>query len=282
MTTARAAMTWEAAVHWYRTQPGQEEAVRDNYFDLPVRGAAERYAQSAEFAEVIRRLGEGGGRTALDLGAGNGIASFALARHGWRVTALEPDPSEEVGAGAIRALAQETGLVIEVVEGMGERLVCEDANFYVVHARQVLHHAEDLRAMAREIWRVLKPGGRLLATRDHVVDDAQQLAQFQQAHPLHRMYGGEHAHSLDEYCSALTGSGLRLLQVWGPLDSVLNCPPSEAADWPGFQRRAVARSWRGVGRGLAWLPPFVTWQAHRLSQRDRWPGRLFSFLAEKP
>ena len=30
---------------------------------------------------------------ALDLGAGNGILSYALAREGWSVTAVEPDPS---------------------------------------------------------------------------------------------------------------------------------------------------------------------------------------------
>ena len=29
-------MSWEEAVRWYRGQPGNEAAIRANYFDLPV------------------------------------------------------------------------------------------------------------------------------------------------------------------------------------------------------------------------------------------------------
>ena len=50
-------LSWEDAVRWYRAQPGNEAAIRANYFDLPVRPAAERYAASEEFAEVTRLLG---------------------------------------------------------------------------------------------------------------------------------------------------------------------------------------------------------------------------------
>ncbi len=107
--------TWEEAVRWYRDQPGNEAEVRNNYFDLPVLQAAERYANGEEFAEVVRLLGAGEKRRILEPGAGNGIASFALAKNGWLVTALEPDESAEVGAGAIREIAEQTGLPINVV-----------------------------------------------------------------------------------------------------------------------------------------------------------------------
>src|SRR5688500_12525671 len=102
----RGALSWEEAVRWYRAQPNNEAEIRNNYFDLPVLVPAERYAASEEFSELLRLLGPGNGRRILDLGAGNGIASFALAKNGWLVTALEPDESGEVGAAAIALLVR--------------------------------------------------------------------------------------------------------------------------------------------------------------------------------
>src|SRR5438128_7630463 len=127
-------MTWEEAVQWYREQPDSAQAIRDNYFDLPVRAAAERYAASEEFREIQRLLGPGAGRAILDVGAGNGVASYAFARAGWRVTALEPDPSGEVGADAIEQLANETGVNIRIVREVGEQLPFQDGEFAAIHA----------------------------------------------------------------------------------------------------------------------------------------------------
>ena len=166
-------LTWEEAVRWYRAQPGNEAEVSNNYFDLPVRQAAERYAVSEEFTEVSRLLGLGQGKQILDLGAGNGIASFALARNGWLVTALEPDESKEVGAGAIHEIVEQTGLPINVVQEFGERLPFADESFDAIHARQVLHHASNLDTMARELARVLRRGSLWLSTREHVADNEQ-------------------------------------------------------------------------------------------------------------
>src|SRR6187402_3965077 len=107
-------MSWEEAVLWLKGHPDQAELVRACYFDDPLPEAAERYWRSAEWAEMRTYLPCPG--KALDIGAGRGISSFALARDGWRVTALEPDSSSVVGAGAIRALSAAAGVDIEVVE----------------------------------------------------------------------------------------------------------------------------------------------------------------------
>src|SRR6266404_2112240 len=112
--------TWEDAVRWYRNQPDNETEVLNNYFDLPVIGAAERFARSEEFAEVLRLLGPGRGRRILEIGAGNGIASFAFATNGWQVTALEPDTSFEVGAGAIATICESRNVSIEIETSFGE------------------------------------------------------------------------------------------------------------------------------------------------------------------
>src|SRR5690606_27761961 len=119
-------LTWEDAVQWLRSQPDQQELVRACYFDDPLHAAAERFWQSVEWQSIAAILTNSRG-SALDLGAGRGISSYALARDGWHVTALEPNPSDLVGAGAIRALAQESALSIEVVSDYSEKLPFPDA-----------------------------------------------------------------------------------------------------------------------------------------------------------
>lgn len=275
-------LTWEEAVRWYRAQPGNEEAVRDNYFDLPVRAAAERFARGEEFAEVLRLLGQGNGRSILDLGAGNGIASYALAQNGWQVTALEPDESVEVGAGAIRLMAEETGLSIEVVQEFGERLPFADDAFDAIHARQVLHHASHLETMVQETRRVLRSNGLMLNTREHVADDEAQLIAFRNEHPLHHLYGGENAYPLRRYLSAFSGAGFRVREVWGPLESIINFYPGTEAERRKTLRQVAGHSYFRSGRLLAWSSQFRARQVKRATERDRTPGRIYSFLLEKP
>ena len=275
-------MTWEDAVRWYRAQPNNMEAIRANYFDLPVFEAAKRYATGEEFAEVLRLLGKGNGRTCLDVGAGNGIASYALAINGWQVTALEPDSSDEVGAGAISSIATQAGVPITVLREWGERIPLPDQSQDAVHARQVLHHAADLGGMMRELSRILKPGGIFLSTRDHVVDDDKQLAQFRANHPLHHLYGGENAFSLDQYKSAFTAAGLDLQKEYGPLDSILNFYPGTEAQRLDFPRAFAARRYRGMGRYLLWSGAYRRWQLTIAKRSCEGPGRAYSFLAVKP
>jgi len=275
-------LSWEEAVRWYRAQAGNEAAIRDNYFDLPVKQAAERYAGSEEFGEVLRLLGTGRGKQLLDLGAGNGVTSYALARNGWLVTALEPDASDEVGAGAIRHLAKETALPITVVQEFGEKLPFNNSSFDAVHARQVLHHAANLESMVKELARVLHPGGLLLSTREHVADDEEQLKAFHNEHPLHQLYGGEHAYPLAQYLGSFERAGLKVTKVWGPIESILNFFPGTEAQRLVTLRQVANHSYLRFGRLLSWSPSFREKQVAQFTHNDRTPGRLFSFLIKKP
>jgi SAM-dependent methyltransferase len=275
-------LTWEQAVATLLADPQQASLARDCYFDGTPVDAGARYWASEEWQTVRSLLPRVQGK-ALDIGAGRGIASYALARDGWRVCALEPDGSALVGAGAIRALAAATGYSIEVFETFAEDLPFEGEQFDLIIARQSLHHAHDLRALIRELYRVLRPGGRLVALRDHVISSAGDLARFHEVHSLHRLYGGEHAYLLEEYTSAIRGAGFSLRKVITPLESPINFAPltretlaaGVADQLPDFL------SARQIARRLLRSPPIMSLALKLLGRMDNRPGRLYSFVAER-
>jgi SAM-dependent methyltransferase len=277
-----ARLTWEQAVVALLADPQQASLARDCYFDGTPVDAGARYWASEEWQTVRSLLPTVQGK-ALDIGAGRGIASYALARDGWKVCALEPDGSALVGAGAIRALAASTGYSIEVFETFAEDLPFEDEQFDLIIARQSLHHARDLRALIRELYRVLRPGGRLVALRDHVISSVGDLARFHEMHSLHRLYGGEHAYLLEEYTSAIRGAGFSLQKVIAPLESPINFAPltrenlaaGVADQLPDFL------SARQIARRLLRSRAIMSLALKLLSRIDNRPGRLYSFIAER-
>jgi SAM-dependent methyltransferase len=269
--------TWEEAVRWCIETPEMADLARNAYFGDPVE-AAERYYQSEEFAALRNLLPSKSGR-ALDLGAGNGILAYSLAKEGWQVTAIEPDPSPLVGAGAIRDLVARTGTDIQVIEAMGEDIPLDTANFNLVVARQVLHHARDLDAFCCEMARLGSPGATVITLRDHVISSEFQRQNFYDRHPLHHLYGGENAFTLAQYRAALTGAGLKIAREIGSFDSVLNYAPMKPSDI----RHKIAQSagpLSGCAKALLTLTPFAL--IRRLATIiDRRPGRLVSFIAKK-
>jgi len=263
-------LSWEQAVDWLKQQPEQAELVRACFFDDPLIDAARRYESSTEWHAMARLLPRARG-LALDVGAGRGISSHALARAGWQVVAIDPDPSAAVGTGAVRSLAQAHALDIEVVRGSGDHLPFQDARFDLVLCRQVLHHAQDLGRLCRELGRVLRPGGLLVASREHVISRREDLPAFLQAHPLHRHYGGEAAYLLDEYLAALRAGGLVGIRSLNPCESDINLFPATLAQL----RAQVGRQYHVPGR---WVPLAVL---RRMGRRSNVPGRLYTFVAHK-
>lgn len=275
-------MTTDEAVLQLRGDAQFAGVVRDSYLDEDVRACGERFADSPEFAEVCRLLGGRVKGRVLDLGAGRGIASYALARGGAeRVYALEPDASEVVGRGEIARLC--AGLPVEMLDATGEAIPLPDESVDLIYARQVLHHTRDLPGVLRECARILKSGGAFFASREHVVDDEEQLRAFLAGHPVHRLAGGEHAFPLETYLAAIESSGLKLERVLGPWDTLVNAFPLVATrdELERLPRKVLEEQFGKAGRLASYLPGAKALVWTRI-KRQRVPGRLYSFLAIKP
>jgi len=274
--------SWEQAVSWLRNQPESQELVSHCYYDDPLDVAAERFSNSEEWLAVKHLLRKHLPGNVLDLGAGRGISSYAFAKAGCTVTALEPDPSPQVGAKAIQSLVDSTQLPIQIIQEYGETLPFQDNTFDIVYGRAVLHHARDLTQLCREAARVIKPGGVFIGTREHVISRKEDLQLFLDEHPLHSLYGGENAFFLQEYTAAIKASGLKLQNVLGPLESPINYAPMTQQE---FQAKLQAGLARRIGGKLAsWLAStkasqqFYGWY---FSKKMDSPGRLYSFIAIK-
>jgi arsenite methyltransferase len=107
-------------------------------------------------AEVIRA-----GDTVLDIGSGSGtdalIASRLVGSSG-KVYALDMTPAMLT---KLRGLARARASNIEVIEGNAERIPLPDASVDVVTSNGVLNLVPDKRRAIAEMFRVLRPGGRV-------------------------------------------------------------------------------------------------------------------------
>jgi SAM-dependent methyltransferase len=111
---------------------------------------------------MIALAGDVADRRILDAGCGSGALSAALRDRGAVVTGI--DASAGMLALARRRLGDDADL--HVVD-LSDRLPFADGAFDDVVASLVLHYLEDWGPMLAELRRVLRPGGRLIASVDH-------------------------------------------------------------------------------------------------------------------
>jgi ubiquinone/menaquinone biosynthesis C-methylase UbiE len=133
------------------------------------------------------------GESVLDVGCGTGtLAIAAKARVGSTGTVYGIDGSAEMIARATKK-ARKSGAEIVFKNGIVEALPFSDNSFDVVLSTLMLHHLpREARAQgAREILRVLKPGGRVLA-----IDFATSGKKKGLLAHLHRRHGSVKLHDI--------------------------------------------------------------------------------------
>ncbi|EPR13503.1 hypothetical protein L323_06205 [Ruminiclostridium papyrosolvens C7] len=98
------------------------------------------------------------GEIAADIGAGTGFITEGLIQKGLRVIAI--DRSEEM----LEQMKSKFGSGIEYLQGEAECLLIENNYVNYAMANMYLHHVEEPLVAIREMFRVLKPGGKLVIT----------------------------------------------------------------------------------------------------------------------
>ena len=107
---------------------------------------------------LVDRLAPQQGERWLDLATGSGAVAVLAARCGAETTGVDFAPGL---IGAARRNADEKGLDARFEVGDVEELPFEDASFDVLSSSMGMIFAPDHAAVAREVARVCKPGGRL-------------------------------------------------------------------------------------------------------------------------
>ena len=123
-----------------------------------------RYRVYSPWMEETIGFARYAGKRVLEIGCGTGTDLLQFARGGARVTGVDLTPrSIEIAQRRFEVYGQsgEFGL------GDAEKLNFPDESFDVVYSFGVIHHTPDTEAAAREIHRVLKPGGKAIVMVYH-------------------------------------------------------------------------------------------------------------------
>ncbi|WP_456439182.1 class I SAM-dependent methyltransferase [Psychroserpens sp.] len=284
-------MTWEETIKYIRTKPEYSELVEKAYFEEDLELNITRFGKSEEFLETLKIFEQyaNDASTILDIGCGNGVSTINFALKSYEVTAVEPDPSNTIGAGAIKILKEELNLNnIEVFEDFAENISFPDNTFDIVYVRQAMHHANDLEAFVGECIRVLKPNGLFLTVRDHVVFSESDKTWFLKKHALQKYYGGENAYKPVEYKEAISNAGASLIKELKYYDSVINYFPQTEQSINCLREKRLNKQKNKLRRKLGVISNLpLVWKiyqkisGYKLLNEENIPGRMYSYIAVK-
>jgi len=244
---------YDKAYYWGWNQPELKELIYLCYKTPDLVDNARRFSMSEAFKEAVSLLISMGKAPCknikiLDIGCGNGVASYALSRLGYSVIGIDSSIGKLAGLGAASRLIGLDGADFTIKHSSGESLDFADGSFDIVWMREVLHHIHDLKGFLKEASRVLKQSGIICCMRDHVIWNESQRDHFFETHPFYHITRDEGCYYLNEYLHAFAETGFSMERVLGPTDSVINTYP---ATWqPGLVFDSEAAKRRLAGNDL--------------------------------
>ena len=110
--------------------------------------------------QTLKRLPIEGGERILDVGCGTGALLKALLIPAYGVSLWGVDPS----ASMLEIARERLGVAVGLVVGRGERLPFSSDQFSLVVSTNAFHYFRNPLEVLGEIWRVLRPGGKVVIT----------------------------------------------------------------------------------------------------------------------
>ena len=116
--------------------------------------------KQAKFRQIVARLDDPAGKRGLDIGADNGVISYLLRQRGghWH--------SADLDERAVESIRQLVRTDVHLIDGGVTPF--ENGAFDQVVVVDFLEHIPDDRLFARELARIVKPGGQLIINVPHL------------------------------------------------------------------------------------------------------------------
>jgi len=201
----------------------------DSWYESPLGQTVDALEEDLLYGLASLRAGE----RALEVGSGTGHFAFGLAGHGLEVVGVELSP-------AMLAVAQGKGTAVPFVRGDAVALPLAPACFDLVLSVTALEFVADAQRAVAEMWRAVRPGGRLVVG---VLNALSPWAWARQRESQKQETPFSHAHFYSPW------EFVRLLRALGPVtwsSSVFVGPHGAGQRW----------AWRLERLGRAVLRPF--------------------------
>ena len=175
-----------------------EKAVVNN----PARVAFQRYVEARRLLKMGGRVPDEGSALEIGCGSGGGVGLILDVFGAERVDAFDLDPDMIMRA---RRRLSARGDRVRLWQGDVTRIPVADESYTAVFDFFIIHHVPNWRDALREVYRVLKPGGRFYAEEILAKLISMRLARLLFEHPQ------EDRFDLSQFRDALVEQGFEVL-----------------------------------------------------------------------